>query len=89
MRDKCGDYWCTIIVEDGMEMRSKAKVSPETSVGIDVGIKDFAVFSDGTKIANPKFYERSMKHLAVLQRKFARKQKGSKRREAARIKVAR
>lgn len=88
-RDKCGDYWCTIIVEDNAPQKSKAKISEETSVGIDLGIKDYAILSDGTKYSNPKYYENDRLKLKVLQQKFARTQKGSNRHEVMRLKVAR
>lgn len=88
-RDKCGEYWCTIVVEDNEPTKLKAKVSDETAVGIDLGIKQFAILSDGTKFDNPKYYEQAERKLKVLQRKFARTKKDSKRHEAARLKVAR
>ena len=88
-RDKCGDYWCVVVVEDGQPSVSKAKIREETSVGIDLGIKDYAVLSDGTKYGNPKFLEKGQSRLALLQKRFARTQKGSKRHEAMRVKVAR
>ena len=87
-RDKCGEYWCTIVVEDNAPQKSKAKISEGTSVGIDLGIKDYAILSDGIKYSNPKYYERSRARLALLQRRFARTQKGSNRHEAMRLKVA-
>lgn len=58
-------------------------------VGIDLGIKDFAITSDGQKLENHKHLAKSEKKLAKLQRQLSRKQKGSKNREKARIKVAR
>lgn len=88
-RDKCGDYWCTIVVEDNTPQKSKTKISEETSVGIDLGIKDYAILSDGTKYSNPKYYERNRLKLKVLQQKFARTQKGSNRHQVMRLKVAR
>lgn len=88
-RDRCGTYWCSIVVEDHEQPKPKAKVSESTSVGIDLGIKTYATLSDGTKYSNPKHYERALKLLAVRQRKFARTQKDSKRHEAMRLKVAR
>lgn len=87
-RDKCGEYWCTIVVEDNKLQKSKAKISEETSVGIDLGIKDYAILSDGTKYSNPKYLERSQTRLALLQHRFARTVKGSNRHEVMRIKVA-
>ena len=88
-KDKCGEYWCSIIVEDNTPQKSKAKVSEETSVGIDLGIKDYAILSDGTKYSNPKYYESNRLKLKVLQQKFARTQKGSNRHEVMKLKVAR
>lgn len=63
---------------------------PKTNqfVGIDLGLVDFAIFSDGTKIDNPRFFEISEKKLARLQRELSRKSIGSNRWNKARIKVA-
>ena len=58
-------------------------------VGIDLGIKEFAITSDGQHIENPKYLRKSGKKLAKLQRKLSRKTKGSSNRNKARIKVAR
>lgn len=88
-QDKCGDFWCVIIVEDGETLKPKAKVSEETSVGIDLGIKDFTILSDGTKYGNCKFLEKGQKRLKRLQRHFSMAQKDSKRRERLRLKIAR
>lgn len=59
------------------------------SIGIDVGIKSFAVSSEGVEFHNPKYLHKSEKRLARLQRSLSRKTKGSHNREKARIKVAR
>jgi len=61
----------------------------QSAIGIDLGIKDFAVTSDGEKIANPRYLERKQKNLARYQRRMARCQKGSQNKEKARKKVAR
>ncbi len=87
-KDKCGEYWCTIVVYD-VEEKPKAKVSDKTAVGIDLGIKDYAILSDGTKYGNPRFLEEGCKKLKKLQKRFAKAKKGSNRREAMRVKVAR
>lgn len=58
-------------------------------IGVDLGIKDFAITSDGEKFENPKFLRKSEKRLKMLQRRLSRKQKGSKNFEKARIKLAR
>jgi putative transposase len=58
-------------------------------VGIDLGIKEFAITSDGQHIENPKYLRKSEKKLARLQKELSRKQIGSSNRNKARIKVAR
>jgi putative transposase len=57
--------------------------------GVDLGIKDFAVTSDGEKIPNPRHLERKARNLARYQRRLARCQKGSANRAKAKAKVAR
>ena len=57
------------------------------SVGIDLGIKNFAICSDGTVYPNMKFYEKSLRKLKISQRKLSKKKKGSNNREKAKLKV--
>lgn len=63
---------------------------PQTGavVGVDLGIKDLAITSDGKKYENRKALYKSDKRLRRLSRKLSRKQKGSRNREKARIKLA-
>lgn len=58
-------------------------------VGIDLGLKDFCITSDGCKYENPKYLTKSQMKLAKIQRELSRKPNGSKNHEKARIKVAR
>ena len=58
-------------------------------VGLDMGLKSFAVTSNGVEYPNHKFLTKSIRKLARLQRQRSRKSKGSKRREKVRVKVAR
>ena len=58
-------------------------------VGLDMGLKAFAITSDGVEYPNHKHLAKSQKQLARLQRQLSRKSKGSNRREKARVKVAR
>ena len=58
------------------------------NVGIDLGLKEFAIASDGTKYANPKYLAKSLKPLNFLQKSLSRKTRGSSSRNKARIKVA-
>lgn len=59
------------------------------AVGVDLGVKDFAVLSTGEKIANPCHLDRKARNLARYQRQMARKQRGSANRRKAKAKVAR
>ena len=94
-RDACGTYWCTVTIDDGNTVPPKVKVERGSSIGIDVGISDFAVLSDGTRLPNMQFSERSQKQFARAQRCMARKQRdakgtpASRRYERYRIKLAR
>ncbi|GAW92298.1 transposase, partial [Calderihabitans maritimus] len=58
-------------------------------VGIDVGLKHFAVLSTGEKIEAPKSLEKNLKRLRRLSRQHTRKQKGSNNRRKSAIKLAR
>ena len=58
-------------------------------VGLDLGIKEFCITSNGGMIENPKYLKKSLDKLAKLQRELSRKTKGSSNRNKARIKVAR
>ena len=73
---------CTDIEVEKLESTNK-------NVGIDLGIKDFAITSDEALIENPKYLQKSLNKLALLQRELSRKPKGSSNRNKARIKVAR
>ncbi|WP_292390380.1 RNA-guided endonuclease InsQ/TnpB family protein [Methanosarcina sp. UBA5] len=49
----------------------------DKSIGIDVGILSFAALSDGTFVANPRFYVKEEKNLAKVQRKHSKTEKGT------------
>ncbi len=70
---------------------AKPEPLPETghAVGVDLGVKDFAVTSDGEKIANPRHLDRKARNLARYQRRLAHRRKGSANRAKAAAKVAR
>lgn len=88
-KNATGKYFVSALVDDGIETPLKPNIEYNTSVGIDVGIKDFAILSNGRVYANPKYLEKSEKRLKVLQKRFSKKKKGSNRREKARLKLAR
>lgn len=83
---KQGRRWFVILSCDDVP----AKPLPETgrSVGVDVGIVDFAVTSEGEHIANPRWGRQASKKLEKAQQTLARKKKGSNNRRAARETVA-
>lgn len=80
-----GKYFVSILVE--CEDIQKL-LSLLTAVWIDLGIKEFAITSDGELIENPKFLRKSEKKLRKLQKDLSRCKIGSKNRNKARIKVA-
>ena len=81
-----GKYYASLCCADVM-IESNKKTG--NCVGIDLGIKDFCITSNGEKIENPKYLNRSLKKLAKLQRELSRKSRGSSNCNKARIKVAR
>ena len=84
-RSATGKYYVSILCEEEMQMPQKAS----GEVGIDLGIKEMAVCSNGERIANPKFLEKGEKHLKYLQRQISRKRKGSNRRRRAKMRLSR
>ncbi|XVQ88905.1 RNA-guided endonuclease InsQ/TnpB family protein [Microbispora siamensis] len=87
-RDSDGRWYASLAVETEIEPQ-KALPDTGSAVGVDLGVKDFAVTSAGERIANPRHLERKARNLARYQRRMARKQRGSNNRAKARAKVAR
>lgn len=79
-----GKYYISILVDTENIQLPKSN----NKVGVDVGLKEFAITSDGYFFHNPKWLRKSEKRLAKLQRDLSRKTKGSKNRNKARLKVA-
>lgn len=82
-----GRYYASVLYDDGQPEPSS--IIPKTFVGVDLGIKDYAILSNGTKFPNPKYLKKSENHLKYLQRRLSKKTKGSNRRSKAKLKVAR
>ena len=87
-RSASGKYFISFLVDDGKVKPNKPKVKEETTMGIDLGIKDFAILSDGKKIENPKYLKNKIKALKRSQRNLSRKKKGSANRDKAKLKLA-
>lgn len=85
-QDQSGKYFISICCTD-VEIEPLHKTG--AVVGVDLGIKDLAITSDGKKYSNPKYLSKSEKKLARLQRELSRKSSGSNRRNKARIRLAR
>ena len=65
-----GNYYCSITVE----FQPKEMGKTGSKIGIDLGIKDFAIINDGTKIENPRYFVSSQKKLAFYQRQLSKTQ---------------
>ena len=85
---KKGMKW---FVSIGVEINETPKPLPRTdkAIGIDLGITDLAVLSNGTKVQAPKPLKSKLKQLRRLSKQLSRKQKGSKNREKAKTKLSR
>jgi putative transposase len=85
-RDPCGRWYVSFAVEvpDPDPLPATGRVA-----GVDLGITDFAVTSDGQRIANPRHLERRARNLARYQQRMARCRPGSANRAKARAKAAR
>ena len=69
-RNPSGKYFVSILTETQMEQKPKTGAS----VGIDLGLKDFAILSDGTVYDNPKFFRSMERKLAKAQKILSRRQ---------------
>lgn len=80
------NYYASILVEEDIP---NALPTVDGTIGIDLGLKDFCVTSDGSVVANPRFLKESEPRLASLQRALANKKRGSNRYEKLRVRIAR
>lgn len=87
-QDATGKWYVTLTAEFEMPDVPLQPTKPENVIGIDLGLKDFAVMSSGERIAPPKHYRLLERRLAKAQRRLSRRQKGSKNRDKARAAVA-
>ena len=86
-KTKSGNYFLSILVE--MEDTELKKFEhTDKQVGIDLGVKDFVITSDGEVFKNKHFLKKEEKKMNRLQRQLSRKVKGSNNSEKQRIKIA-
>ena len=84
--ERSGEYYASVLCE--IEQPKTLPVTDKV-VGIDLGLHDIIVCSDGERAEAPKYFRKSEQRLAKRQRVFSRTQKGSNGHEKARLKVAR
>lgn len=83
-RDTDGKYYISLCCID-IPQENKNKTGK--SIGIDLGVKEFATTSDNETIPNPKFYRKYEQNLIKSQRKLSKREKGSNNRNKQRLKV--
>ena len=83
-KSSSGKYYASISAEVYIPHLEKTN----QNVGIDLGLKDFAIFSDGDKVDNPKFFVHAQMMLAKMQRKLSKMVYGSNNYQKYKIKVA-
>jgi len=83
-KDLCGDYWATLLIDTE---ESKILPKSENVIGIDLGVKELIITSEGEYFENKKFLQNNYYKLRRLQRKFAKTKKGGRNREKLRIKI--
>lgn len=68
-----GNYFVSILVKDEKELPAKLPVAEQTTVGVDMGLKTFAVLYDGQQFQNPRLLQGSLKRLRIEQRRLSRR----------------
>ena len=86
-KTKSGNYFLSILIDIPQDEIIKFKQTGG-SVGIDLGVKDFVITSDGEIFENKHFFKKQENKIKKLQKQLSRKVKGSNNREKARIKLA-
>jgi putative transposase len=81
-----GKYYASILVET---INEKIEPKPvDKAIGIDLGLKEFMITSEGEKVANPRYLRSSIERLKVLQNRAAKKKKGSSNRRKANKRIS-
>ena len=85
-KNKTNQYYASILLEDGKELPPQS--TEGKAIGLDMGLTDFCITSDGSKYSNPKWLNKHERNLKIKQQQLSRKQKGSNNRNKSRFKVA-
>ena len=86
-KTKSGNYFLSILVEMKDDELKKFEHT-DKQVGIDLGVKNFVITSDGEVFENKHFLKKEENKMKRLQRQLSRKVKGSNNREKQRVKIA-
>ena len=86
-KTKSGNFFLSILIEMEDTELKKFKHTNE-QVGIDLGVKDFVITSDGEVFENKHFFKKDEKQLKKLQRQLSKKVKGSNKRKKAQVRIA-
>ena len=86
-RTKSGNYFLSILVDIPQEELQKFKHTRQC-VGIDLGVKDFVITSDGEVFENNHFFKKQERKVKRLQKQLSMKVKGSNNREKQRVRIA-
>lgn len=73
-----GKYMVTFLVDDGLPYPNKKPIIPEQTIGIDTGLDNLAVLSNGVIFKNPCFAEKEARKLKLINRRMRKKKKGSR-----------
>lgn len=84
-KDSVGKYFASVLVEENILNQNPT----HKAVGLDLGIKDFVITSDGDKVSNPKWFRESQAKLRSAQKNLSRKKKGSHRFRKCKSTIAR
>ncbi len=72
-----GKYFVSILCDTNTEIPTKAPITENTTIGIDLGIENFAITSEGEVFENPKYLRKAQSKLKYVQRKYS-KNKGKR-----------
>ena len=84
-----GKYYASVLVENEDVLPTPTTIEPELTLGIDLGLSDLLIQSDGRGFANPTHLTNASRRLAIQQKIGARKQKQSKNHQRQKLTVAR
>lgn len=86
-KTKSGNFFLSILIEmEDVELKRFEHTNEQ--VGIDLGVKDFVITSDGGVFENKHFFKKEEKQMKKLQRQLSKKVKGSNNRKKAQIRIA-